>query len=198
MPAASPLDSIARPVVLVPGINDSGPAHWQSRWQDAQGWPRFHPSSWYRPDLEDWVAALERETRAAGPGVLVVAHSIGCLTTATWLARGGRAAGAVLVAPPDPRAEEFPAEATGFETPPEDPINVALLVLGSSDDPYDPAGYSARAARSWGATHLDLGARGHLNTESDLGPWTEGQRLVAAFSAGLGSGPRAAPHRSSD
>ncbi|HRJ59973.1 MAG TPA: alpha/beta hydrolase, partial [Azospirillaceae bacterium] len=52
--------------IILPGIGDSGPAHWQSLWQAQNpSYRRFAPGDWDRPQLADWLAALERALNAA-------------------------------------------------------------------------------------------------------------------------------------
>ena len=75
--------------VIVPGINGSGPGHWQSVWQDAWGSSasRIGPSSWDEPDLADWCQALDRAAQRHQPGeVVLVAHSLGCLAVTASVA----------------------------------------------------------------------------------------------------------------
>ena len=44
-------------IVIVPGIGNSGPDHWQSHWETAfPGAARIAPASWDAPDLADWTA----------------------------------------------------------------------------------------------------------------------------------------------
>ena len=49
-------------MLLLPGYGDSGPAHWQSRWEaaDPQHYIRLHQRDWLQPRLDDWMANLER------------------------------------------------------------------------------------------------------------------------------------------
>jgi predicted alpha/beta hydrolase family esterase len=183
-------------VVVVPGIDDSGPDHWQSRWQSlessARTWRRLAPSSWQRPDLDDWLRALDR---ARLPGSLVIAHSLGCLAVMSWLHRHGESAelaegrglprGVVLVATPDPAGPAFPAAASTFAAVTDSPSVVPVLMLSSSDDPYASIGFAAERARLWGAGLIDLGPLGHVNESSGLGSWAAGRNLVAAFDAGV-------------
>ena len=52
--------------IVLPGIFNSGPAHWQTRWEEQHpDWVRFEPTSWDAPDLDDWLAALDRAVTAA-------------------------------------------------------------------------------------------------------------------------------------
>ena len=45
--------------LLLPGWLDSGPAHWQSRWEALYGWRRVTQSDWVWPKRGDWMARLE-------------------------------------------------------------------------------------------------------------------------------------------
>ncbi|MCJ1962190.1 RBBP9/YdeN family alpha/beta hydrolase [Novosphingobium mangrovi (ex Hu et al. 2023)] len=186
--------------LILPGFGGSGPAHWQSRWEArVEDASRFAPASWDRPDLEDWLAALERGLEQAEGPVVLVAHSLACLLTAHWAARqgesvhvtAGRIAGALLVAPPDPEGPAFPREASaGFRDVPRVAFGFPALVLASSNDPYASPAFAQDFAQARGAGFLDIGPCGHINAESGLGDWEEGQRLLAAFAAGCGQ-PRA-------
>ena len=93
-----------RPVLLVPGIGNSGHGHWQSFWQAKHSdVGRVIQRDWDHPVCNEWVAALDKAVvRAAAPPILV-AHSLGCLTVAHWAARADRSCYAVLLAAvPDP------------------------------------------------------------------------------------------------
>jgi uncharacterized protein len=46
-------------VLLLPGWLDSGPTHWQSRWEAAHPFTRVQQHDWQRPLRGDWVARLE-------------------------------------------------------------------------------------------------------------------------------------------
>ena len=95
----------ASPIVLVlPGWQGSGPAHWQSRWEARHGHQRVEQHDWMRPLRGDWTARLEEVILAQPRPVLLAAHSLGCILTAWWAAHSRhtqRVAGALLVAPPD-------------------------------------------------------------------------------------------------
>ena len=61
-------------LLTVPGINNSGPEHWQTLWEQIPGrvTRRFAPSSWDEPEAADWVAAVERDLADLGPDTIVV------------------------------------------------------------------------------------------------------------------------------
>lgn len=143
--------------VIVPGINGSDAAHWQSVWEAEWGRyaSRIEPASWDEPDLEDWRRAIDRAV-GADRDVVLVSHSLGCLTVADWVVRGGHGVrGVFLVAPPDSAGPAFPAD-----------VAQAL-------------------ADAWGLDRIGAGGAGHLNSASGLGRWDFGRALLTAFTAGV-------------
>jgi hypothetical protein len=46
-------------VLLLPGWQNSGPGHWQSRWQVQHGFQRVQQDDWLWPRRGDWMAVLE-------------------------------------------------------------------------------------------------------------------------------------------
>ena len=90
--------------LLLPGWHDSGPDHWQSRWQSLYGDVRVEQYDWVRPLRGDWMSQLEEAVLASDAQVVLVAHSMGCLLVAAWAAHSkntGRVQAAFLVAPGD-------------------------------------------------------------------------------------------------
>ena len=78
------------PIVIVPGIGGSGPEHWQSLWQaEFTDVRRIDPASWDHPELDDWIAAIDRAVAASPAPPVLVAHSLGCLAVAQWASRVG-------------------------------------------------------------------------------------------------------------
>lgn len=172
------------PVFVVPGIGNSGPAHWQSRWQAAHpDWRRMEIPDWDDVECGEWVEAIERQIGALGEGTVIVAHSLGCLAVAHWAARHApKIRGALLVAVPDPTAAAFPASsARGFTPLPDERLPFPSVIVASTDDPYGSADYARARAKAWGSEFVDAGARGHLNGESGLGDWDQGMRLLRAL-----------------
>ena len=170
--------------VIAPGFQDSDAGHWQTLWQAELGRAavRMAVSSWEEPDLEDWVAGLDA---AMTPGAVIVAHSLGCLTALEWLARNpGVAAGAFLVAVPDPDGPGFPDSITGFARP-QLQAQEPVVMVGSTDDPYAGWDYTTATAAAVGAALVALEAAGHISTASGRGPWPEGRALLVRFVEGL-------------
>ena len=172
-------------VLLVPGIGNSGPKHWQSRWEsEHDSHVRVHQGDWENPVCADWVGALEVAARRAAPGVLIAAHSLGCLVVAHWLARAPVAiAGALLVAVPDPDRPSFPAQAVGFAPVPRKRLPCPSIVVASSDDPYSEVEFAQQCAAAWGSRLVNIGNAGHINAASGLGNWSEGHRMLRSLTA---------------
>lgn len=189
-----------RPVLLVPGIQNSGPAHWQSRWEALHpGVARVHQRDWDHPVRDEWVAALEAAVRAQAQPPILVAHSLGCLVVAQWAAAhpGSAMHAALLVAVPDPHGPAFPREAIGFDTLPAALPARRLKMVASHDDPYGSVAHARACARAWQADLVELGGNasppassepqakgfGHLNAASGLGDWPQAWAWVEAWRA---------------
>ncbi|WP_342234523.1 RBBP9/YdeN family alpha/beta hydrolase [Inquilinus sp. OTU3971] len=173
-------------IVILPGIGGSGEAHWQTHWQRRHpGAIRLQPTSWDLPDLADWMAALDRAVAATGGVPLLVAHSLACLLVAHWQSASSLpVAGAFLVAVPDPESEAFPIEAAGFAGVPEGRFRFPSLIVASSDDPYGEIEYARARAAQWGSDLVEIGAFGHINSQSGLADWPSGSALFQAFATG--------------
>jgi predicted alpha/beta hydrolase family esterase len=171
------------PVLIVPGIGNSGPDHWQSRWQQKHaGLSRIAVDDWDRPERSHWVAAIERAVLALGPDTLIVAHSMGCLALAHWAsAPHAPARGALLVAPPDPLGPAFPAAAHGFAPLPEQRLDIPTIMVASDDDPYAAIEHAQHYAQAWGSTLHRIGKLGHINAASGLMDWDAGWHLLASL-----------------
>ncbi|MDB5367970.1 MAG: hypothetical protein JWM77_3897 [Rhodospirillales bacterium] len=174
--------------LILPGIGGSGESHWQTLWGRLD--PRalaFEPSSWDEPELDDWIAALDRAVASAAQPPVLVAHSLACLLVAHWAARGSaEVAGAFLVSVPDPDSPVFPAkQAATFRAVPSRALPFPSLVVASSDDPYGSLGYMRGRAAEWDADLVVAGALGHINEATGLGDWPFGAALLTAFRAGL-------------
>ena len=172
-------------LTIVPGINDSLDKHWQSRWQATQtDAVRIRPASWDEPDLQDWVAAVD--AAVSTPDTIIVAHSLGCLAAAAWLARNpGRVRGALLVAPPDRFGPGFPSKAPTFQSAEPEPLGTPALVVASADDPYCALGIARTLSGTWGAGFVEVGRVGHINIASKLGAWPAGRAILDDFAESL-------------
>ena len=178
------------PVYLLPGWQDSGPAHWQSLWAQRHGDQRVEQDDWWQPRRGDWMARLDEvlagDGRLAEAPALLVAHSLGCHLVAAWAAHSrhrSRVAGALLVAPPDTARDDFPPQLHSWRAAVRQPLPFAAVAVLSRDDPFADFAAGEALARDWGASVLDAGARGHLNSDSGLGDWPEGRALLTWLAA---------------
>jgi predicted alpha/beta hydrolase family esterase len=186
-------DARRRPCLFVPGVNDSGPDHWQSRWQNvSQDSVRLQVSNWDYPDLEEWMAALDRAVAECFAPPVIVGHSLGCTLAALWVQRkrsaqktGQRITGAFLVAPPDPHNPNFPATSPSFRDPVESPLGCPGVIIASTNDPYGSFDFARCFAATLDAGIISVGSLGHINADSNLGEWPEGIRMLKSFAAGL-------------
>lgn len=171
-------------VLLLPGWQDSGPTHWQSRWETLHGFGRVQQADWHWPRRGDWMARLEEVLLDGEHPALLVAHSLGCQLVAAWAAHtahAGRVHGALLVAPPDTARDDTPPQLAGWRAIVRTRLPFAATVLYSDDDPFCDAERARAMAADWGATAHSLGALGHINGESGLGDWPAGLAWLRAL-----------------
>lgn len=169
-------------VLLVPGLYDSGPRHWQSLWHaDHPAFRRVVQRDWSTPDRAEWVATIDRYVNEMEGPVVLVAHSLACITVAHWALSHDTAkvAGALLVAPSDVEADFFPAGTTGFAPVPMGRIPFPTVLVASTDDEYLSMDRAREIADAWGSRMVVIEGAGHINTDAGFGPWPEGEALLA-------------------
>jgi len=178
--------------IIIPGLDGSDHNHWQSTWES--GWlansTRIAPASWTHPDRDDWTAAIDHAAgQVADDDVVLVTHSLGCYAAAHWLTTSAapHVRGVFMVAPPDQRAPAFPTTLLStFACLEPSPLRLPAVLVASDDDPYCTPEAAARLAVNWAVPLVTTGRLGHINSDSDLGLWPLGQRLLTSFVAGLG------------
>ena len=182
-------------ILILPGWSDSGPDHWQSRWQNKLSTARrVIQQDWNAPRRDAWRETIERAVLAAVPLIsgLVACAAFGVLA---WplqpllhaAARvGDKIAGAFLVAPPSESAlREIPAVDKDFLPYPRARLGFPAVIVAAKDDPYADPPFARDLAADLGAQFLDAGAAGHINVASGHGPWPEGSMAFANFIAKL-------------
>ena len=176
--------------LILPGLNGSGPGHWQTRWERCRSdCRRVQFGCWALPERRRWLSRLDAAVLAAPAPIILVAHSLGCHAVAWWAAEAdpgatGRVAAAMLVAPPDLDAPCLMEELRAFAPAPVGALPFPSLLVASRDDPYSTFESSVRLADAWAASLVDAGRQGHLNAHSHLGDWPYGQQLLDRLIAG--------------
>jgi predicted alpha/beta hydrolase family esterase len=171
--------------VYLAGLGNSGPTHWQRLWHAQQGGLWVDHASWDAPIASLWMEDLDAMVAAQTKPVVLIAHSLGALLAAQWLAQGGQAKAAYMVALPDAAGASFPAEAGGFVPATILKVDVPVRMVASRNDPYASLDYAFGVSNRWGAAFWDMGSKGHINADSGLSSWSEGWQDLQKFLKGL-------------
>ncbi len=186
---------MTRPILIVPGLNGSGPGHWQHYFlADHDNAELVEQADWANPQAGRWLHRLEQAV-IANPGALIIGHSLGSILAAR-LATSSVASlvgGALLVAPADiERTSTLHARSYEFGTIPTTPLPFPALVVASRDDVYMQRDKARDIAAAWRAPFLDIGNAGHINIASGFGRWAQADELVDQVSVRI---DRRATHR---
>ena len=171
-------------VLVLPGWQGSGPGHWQTRWVQSHGYTVVEQDDWLHPRRGDWLARLDEvliDTAGNGADIVLAAHSLGCIQVAAWAAvsrHTARIRGALLVAPGDVERSDLREQIPGWAPIARQCLPFAATLVGSRNDPYCSHERARGLASDWGARWVDLGDAGHINADSGLGDWPEGQALL--------------------
>lgn len=179
-------------VVIVPGLRDEVPEHWQTLLA------RHLPRSRTVPPLEHdklscaaRVAALQAVLEQVDGPMVLVAHSAGVMITVHWAAQHGHAfpvLGALLATPADLETPMPPGYPTleairehGWLPVPRARLPFRSIVGVSRNDPLGEASRIEGLARDWGSELADLGRVGHLNPAAGYGEWPRALDLIQAL-----------------
>lgn len=183
-------------VVIVPGLRDHVPEHWQTLLEAKLAKTRKVVS--VPPLREDGlncaarVEAIEKVVQAIVGPVLFVAHSGGVIMLLHWAQKYRHAVkGALLAAPPDfetPLPAGYPTldtlRANGWLPVPLKPLPFPSLVAASTNDPLATFASVENMAAQWGGTLVNGGAVGHLNPASGYGEWLRAEDLLQQIDNG--------------
>ncbi|EJT84512.1 hypothetical protein PPS11_21619 [Pseudomonas putida S11] len=167
--------------LIVPGWQGSPDNHWQSHWQRTlPNSVRVEQHDWLTPQRQDWVQALEQAIAAERSPVILIAHSLGCITVAHWAAQASpallrRVRGALLVAPADverPTCAPGSAQLRADSRPTH--CHFPSQVVSSDNDPAVSVPRALYLAQVWGAEAGLLTNAGHINVKSGHERWEQG------------------------
>lgn len=180
--------------LIVPGLNDSGPTHWQSRWLDLlRNASKADLGDWANPTREGWTARLNHSIQDIEAPVILVAHSLGCHTVAHWAEQAENAVsskvfGALLIAPPDCERESACAPVRQFGPSATAALPFPAILAASGNDEYASVDHARKLARAWQADFINVGELGHINAASNLGIWPSGLAMLGRLIAIAGFG----------
>jgi len=184
------------PILIIPGLNGSGPHHWQTRLEQSfPGARRVKQANWKNPNRAAWVERLVADIEA-NPGGVLVAHSLGCALVAHAAAEHPdlAIAAALLVAPADVESPRHtPERIREFAPIPRVSLPFRSVVVASTNDPYMALRRARELADAWGAEFVDVGPLGHINVEAGFGPWPAGERILRDLMLGRRQQCPAAP-----
>jgi predicted alpha/beta hydrolase family esterase len=175
-------------VLIVPGLRDRVPKHWQTLL--AARMPRavmVEPMGRENVDLGCRLDAIEVAANAIRGPLILVGHSAGCIAITHWAGRTNRpVAGALLAAPADletPMPAGYPTMDAlgkgGWLPVPRQPLPFPSIVGASLDDPLARFGRISGLSTAWGSRLVNLGNVGHLNPASGYGDWPRADELIA-------------------
>ena len=177
-------------ILIVPGLDNSGPGHWQSRWVDKMPTARrVEQDDWSSPEATAWTDRLHEAILYATRPVVLVGHSLGVHAIVRVAERlvDTKVKGAFLVTAPDLDAivADYP-QVGSFRPVPTNPLPFPSFLVASQSDPLCTAERAQHFALDWGSELHLAGDAGHINAESGHGPWPEGMMMFARFLKRLG------------
>jgi predicted alpha/beta hydrolase family esterase len=167
-------------ILIIPGLGNSGPQHWQSIWENKFNFTRVEQKEWDTPFCSDWIEAINNEVKKHDPAnVILVGHSLACSTIAYWALKFDiKIKGALLVGPSDTEADTYPQGTTGFKPVPLFNLPFKSIVVASTNDFYVKFDRAEHFAESWGSELINIGDAGHINVSSGFGEWNEGLEIL--------------------
>jgi uncharacterized protein len=163
-------------ILILPGLGNSGEGHWQTHWEKQFGFKRVIQKDWDTPKCADWIETIDKEiTQSDVSDVILVGHSLACVTTVFWADRFNRKIkGALLVAPSDVEADTYPPGTTGFSPMPLKKLSFPSITIASSNDYYVSLERAKLFSKAWGSDFINIGDAGHINVAAGFGRWEKG------------------------
>src|SRR4051812_13594634 len=179
-------------ILVLPGLNGSGPEHWQTAWEQAfPAFKRVEQRDWDHPVYAEWVVNLTAAVEQAQRPIVLIAHSLGTSLVMRWASDqpqlAQKIAGAFLVAPSDRDRFDSAPDSTvrGFAPMLLQPLPFRAVVVASRDDERVAFDRARLFADAWGAPLIDAGNQGHMGTAARLGVWPFGLVWFGQFLASL-------------
>lgn len=169
-------------LLIIPGLGDSGEKHWQNFWlQKFPNSTKVIQDNWDEPQLKQWLSRLDENIQQTKEPTILVAHSLAVSVVMHWLSHNNNSniIGAFLVAPADVDSPEHtPDFLRHFAPIPMQTVPFPSIVIATENDPYISLERAKEFAFNWGSDFINIGQKGHINSESNLGYWEEGQEFL--------------------
>ena len=169
-------------LLIIPGLGDSGEKHWQSFWlQKFSSSTKVIQDNWDEPQLEEWLDRLDENIQKLEEPTILVAHSLAVSLVMHWLSQNNsqNIVGAMLVAPADVDSPDHtPDFLRHFSPIPTQTVPFPTLVVGTENDTYISLERAKELATYWGSDFINIGQKGHINSDSNLEYWEEGQNYL--------------------
>lgn len=170
-------------LLIMPGLGDSGPKHWQHFWLHLYPHStKLIQDNWEQPLLNDWLNNMHQTVESINKPIIAVAHSLAVSLLLHYIQTYSQSKiiGALLVAPADVNSPlHTPPETHNFAPIPTITLPFPSIVVASENDPYMDFNSAQHYAKSWGSQLVSMGNLGHINSACDLGVWPEGQKILA-------------------
>lgn len=172
-------------LLIIPGLGDSNENHWQSFWlQKFKNATKVVQQNWDQPQLEHWLESLHQSIQQTSGPTILIAHSLAVSLVLHYLSKQQQPniVGAMFVAPADVNSPEHtPDFLRHFSPIPTQRLNIPSLVVASENDQYMSLERAKELAHCWGSNFINSGQKGHINAESGLQDWEEGQAYLQQF-----------------
>ena len=169
-------------LLILPGLGNSGDKHWQTFWHEKfKNSIRLVQDNWDEPVREDWIFRLNEAVSKLDKPTILVAHSLAVSLVLHWAETNNNKniAGALLVAPADVDSPAHtPDVIRNFSPMPLYKLPFPSIVVASENDPYSLFERKRYFAEKWGSDFVNVGRQGHINSDSDLKYWEEGQAIL--------------------
>lgn len=169
-------------LLILPGLGNSGEKHWQTFWHKKfENSIRLVQDNWDEPIREQWLERLNEEISKLEKPTILVAHSLAVSLVLHWAKENSNPniVGALLVAPADVDSPQHtPDIIRNFSPMPIYKLPFPSILVASENDPYASFERKQYFATQWGSEFVNVGQKGHINSDSDLKYWEEGQLIL--------------------
>ena len=169
-------------IVIIPGLGGSDEDHWQSFWlKEFENSIRVVQNDWDKPILNDWLNKLNEEIIKLDSPTILVAHSLAVSLVLHWVKKynNPNIKGALLVAPADVDSPTHTPEIVrGFSAIPISKISFPSVVVASENDEFVSLQRAKYFSEQWGSEFINVGFKGHINSDSNLKNWKEGKNIL--------------------